>query len=98
MTDYSKLDYLGVVDGVYYFRDAGSSTGPAYDGDFEDYLAWGRAMMTTDTFVTTHKTEKDCASCEVVGICDAHITGGSWHHRQGVIPCKPKISDIVVGS
>ena len=39
-----------------------------------------------------------CAACEVLPICDAHITGGSWHHRQGVSPCKPKIAEIVVGS
>lgn len=44
------------------------------------------------------KTVKDCATCEVVGICDGHITGGSWHHREGVKPCKPKIADIVVAS
>lgn len=34
------------------------------------------------------KTLADCAKCGVVSICDAHVTGGSWHHDEGVKPCK----------
>jgi len=92
MTDYNELDYIGMTDGIYYFRDKGSQGGQAYKGDESDYLNWVWAQSTGV------KTAKECAACPVVGICDAHITGGSWHHRQGAHPCKPKISDIVVGS
>jgi hypothetical protein len=37
------------------------------------------------------KTLRDCARCDVVSRCDAHVTGGSWHHLQGVSPCRPII-------
>lgn len=91
MTDYNELDYLGMTDGIYYFRDKGSQGGPAYKGDESDYLNWVWAQSTGV------KTVKECAACPVVAMCDAHITGGSWHHRQGAHPCKPT-TDIMVAS
>ena len=39
----------------------------------------------------TVRTLKDCAACETVGSCDAHITGGSWPHKKGTSPCAPVI-------
>jgi hypothetical protein len=35
----------------------------------------------------TEKTFHDCAGCDVLTSCDAHISGGSWNHKQGVDPC-----------
>ena len=46
MTDYNELDYLGMTDGIYYFRDKGSQGGPAYKGDESDYLEWVWAQST----------------------------------------------------
>jgi hypothetical protein len=40
---YRALDFIGVCDGIYYFRDAGSKSGSAYKGDEEDYQAWQKA-------------------------------------------------------
>jgi hypothetical protein len=31
---------------------------------------------------------KTCAGCEVLRMCDAHVTGGEWKHRQGIDPCQ----------
>jgi len=41
-----------------------------------------------------YTTYSDCAACEMVGRCDAHVTGGTWHHREGVDPCVFKAYDM----
>jgi hypothetical protein len=41
----------------------------------------------------TRKTLKDCAVCPTVGCCDAHITGGTHKHREGVDPCQVSMQD-----
>jgi hypothetical protein len=45
--------------------------------------------MTRQTIAeveAVERTLKGCSRCDVVSRCDAHVTGGSWHHRQG---CRP---------
>jgi hypothetical protein len=29
----------------------------------------------------------DCGSCQVKGICDAHVLDGGWKHLTGIKPC-----------
>jgi hypothetical protein len=41
----------------------------------------------------TEKRLEDCAACEMVGRCDAHITNGTWHHRNGKNPCELTIEE-----
>ena len=38
------------------------------------------------------KTVHECAACPNVGQCDAHNTGGSYHHAEGEHPCRPVIT------
>lgn len=37
-------------------------------------------------------TLSGCRECPVTAYCDAHITGGQWHHRQGEVPCRVVLS------
>jgi hypothetical protein len=39
------------------------------------------------------KTLSDCASCEALKFCDAHITGGVHKHREGMDPCEVSLLD-----
>ena len=32
-------------------------------------------------------TLEDCAACGAIQCCNAHITGGTWPHAKGPIPC-----------
>ncbi len=41
----------------------------------------------------TRKTLSDCAQCEALMICDAHVTGGAHKHREGVDPCEVSMQD-----
>jgi hypothetical protein len=34
------------------------------------------------------KTFKDCAKCDYVSTCDAHISGGTHKHAEGTDPCQ----------
>lgn len=38
-------------------------------------------------------TLKDCAKCEVLKFCDAHISYGEWKHHKGIEPCKIILGD-----
>lgn len=40
LNKYLSLDFLGEAEGVYYFKDAGVTSGPTYTGDESDYAAW----------------------------------------------------------
>lgn len=40
----------------------------------------------------TRKTLKDCAACQKLSRCDAHVSGGSWKHLEGVDPCQISLS------
>jgi hypothetical protein len=44
------------------------------------------------------KTEKDCTRCGCLSICDAHVTGGTWKHREGKNPCRfrPEITEVPI--
>jgi hypothetical protein len=36
----------------------------------------------------TRKTLKDCAKCDMISRCDAHVTNGEWKHSAGIDPCE----------
>ena len=39
--------------------------------------------------MTEHvKTLEDCVKCPAHAYCDAHITDGTWKHREGPNPCR----------
>ena len=40
------------------------------------------------------QTLRDCAACPTVHICDAHVTGGTWKHKQGVKPCRVVVGEV----
>jgi hypothetical protein len=40
-------------------------------------------------------TMKDCAGCDAVSMCDAHVTGGPWKHRGGPNPCRFVRDEII---
>ena len=49
-------------------------------------VAYGVGIVREEIMVV--KTLEDCINCEVVSICDAHVTNGKWKHKKGVIPCE----------
>jgi hypothetical protein len=39
------------------------------------------------------KTLKDCAECEYVSYCDAHMSDGTYHHKEGKDPCQVTLKE-----
>lgn len=82
--DYSNLDYIGYADGTHYFRAKGQVTGPAYQGDADDYIAWCEFKKSAPVIDAGR-----CCSCPAMRICQVIIPSGSWnpYGGKGVKPC-----------
>ena len=46
-------------------------------------------------FLMTCKTIFDCAKCHKMSYCNAHITNGTWDHRNTDDPCEVSFGEPI---